>query len=243
MEEIVLQAEKRELSTKGTVRSMRRQGRIPGVAYGDNEAPISLSVDEKTVLSILKSERGRNSLINLKIDGSSHAVLLKEIQRHPITRSLWHVDFHRVSLKKKIETTVPIHVKGEAPGVKLGGGILEHVLRDLKVRCLPTEIPASIDADVSNLQVNQGIKAKDLPLPQGVELLVDPEVVVVNIVSPTILEEAPAADAAAAAAPGAAAEPEVIKKGKTDEEGAAAAGGDKKAAAAPAKAEGKKEGK
>jgi large subunit ribosomal protein L25 len=249
MEETVLQAEKREMSTKGTVRAMRRSGRVPAVAYGDNEAPIALSVDEKSVLAILKSERGRNSLINLKIGESAHPVLLKEIQRHPITRSLRHVDFYRISLKQKIETTVPVHVKGEAPGVKLGGGILEHVLRDLKVRCLATEIPSSVDADVSALQVNQGIKAKDLPLPNGVELLIDPEAVIVNIVPPTILEETPAPGAAAAAAPGAAPEPEVIKKGKTDEEGAAAAGdkkpgaaGDKKPAAAAAKPEGKKEG-
>jgi large subunit ribosomal protein L25 len=248
MEEIVLQAEKREVTTKGDVKLMRRTGRIPAVTYGDNEAPVTLSVDEKGLLAVLKSERGRNSLINLKLGSSSHPVLLKEIQRHPITRALWHVDFHRISLKKKIETTVPVHVKGEAPGVKLGGGILEHVLRDLRVRCLPTEIPAAIDADVANLQINQAIKAKDLPLPNGVELLTDPEGVILHIVSPTILEE-PAAGAAVPGAAAAAAEPEVIKKGKIDEtaEGAAATGdkkaapaGDKKAAAAPAKPEAKK---
>jgi large subunit ribosomal protein L25 len=240
MEQIELQAEKREATTKGVVNELRRSGRVPGVTYGDGE-PTALSVDARTLMSILKSERGRNALINLKIDGSSHPVLLKEIQRHPITRALWHVDFHRISLKKKIEAAVPVHVKGEAPGVKLGGGILEHVVRDVRVRCLPTEIPASIDVDISNLQINQAIKVKDLPPMPGVEWATDLESVVVHVVVPTKLEE-PEPAAAGVAGTAVTAEPEVIKKGKTDEaaaEGAAPAG-DKKAAAAPAKAEPKK---
>src|SRR6185437_16107496 len=112
----------REVSTRGAVNGIRKQGRVPGVAYGDG-APTALSVDERKLMAILKSERGRNALINLKLDGGSHPVLLKEIQRDPITRIVRHVDFHRISLKDKIETAVPVHVKGEAPGVKLGGGI------------------------------------------------------------------------------------------------------------------------
>src|ERR1700684_4071181 len=108
MKDIVLQAEKREMSTKGTIKSMRRQGRIPGVAYGDDGAPFPLTIDEKSFQSILKSEQGRNALISLEIDKKGQPVLVKEIQRHPITRALWHVDFHRVSLKKKIETSVPL---------------------------------------------------------------------------------------------------------------------------------------
>src|SRR5579872_6683237 len=111
MKDIVLQAEKREMSTKGAIKAMRRQGRIPGVAYGDDGAPFPLTFDEKNFQGILRSEQGRNALINLEIDQKGHPVLIKEIQRHPITRALWHVDFHRVSLKKKIEASVPIHVK------------------------------------------------------------------------------------------------------------------------------------
>src|SRR5262245_60495871 len=102
MKEIVLEAEARPLSTKGPVKSMRQKGRVPGIAYGDKEKPVTLSIDEKSVQSILHSAGGRNALINLKISGSSHPVLIKEIQRHPITRALWHVDFQRISLKKKI---------------------------------------------------------------------------------------------------------------------------------------------
>jgi large subunit ribosomal protein L25 len=246
MKELTLAAEKREAATKGTVKSMRRQGRVPGIVYGDKESPIALSVDEKALQQVIHSERGRNALISLQVSNTTHPVLVKELQRNPITRSIIHVDFHRVSLKKKVEAAVPVHVKGEAPGVKLGGGVLEHVLREVTLRCLPTEIPASLDADVSALQIGQAIRTKDLVLPSGVELVGDPEGIIINIVAPTILEE-PAAGATPAAAT---TEPEVIKKGKVEEgeEGAAApaAAGDKKAAAAApaAKAEAKKpEGK
>ncbi len=252
MKEIVLEAQARPLSTKGEVKSMRLKGRVPGVAYGDKEAPVTLSIDEKSVQGILHSTGGRNALINLKIGESSHPVLIKEIQRHPITRALWHVDFVRISLKKKIETKVPVHVKGEAPGVKVGGGVLEHLVREIRVRCLPTEIPVSVDVDISNLQINQGIRAKELQLPPNVEILMDAENVIVHVLTVKVVEETPVAEAAVAGA--AATEPEVIKKGKVEEgeEGAAAAGAkpatgaDKKAAApaAGAKPEAKKpEGK
>jgi large subunit ribosomal protein L25 len=242
MKEIVLETEPRTLTTKGSVKVLRRNGRIPAVAYGDREAPATLSVDAKALWAILHSEGGRNALINLKMGESSHAVLIKEIQRDPITRLIRHVDFQRVSLKQPIETKVPLHVQGEAPGVKLGGGVLEHLVREIRVRCLPTEIPSAVDVDISNLQLNQGIKLKDLSLPKGVEVLTDSESVIVHVVAVHVVEETPVAEAAAAVAEGA--EPEVIKKGKTEEEGAEAAAapaGEKKAAAsAPAKSEAKK---
>jgi large subunit ribosomal protein L25 len=231
MKEITLQATKREIATKGTVHAMRREGRIPGVAYGDDGAPYPLTFDEKSFQTVLRSEGGRNALISLQIENKTHPVLIKEIQRHPITRALWHVDFHRVSLKKKIETSVPLHVTGEAPGVKVGGGVLEHVVREVRVRCLPTEIPTGINIDVSTLQINQAIKAKELKIPEGVELLIDVEAVIINVVSPTILEEPTAEAVPGAAATG---EPEVIKKGKTEEGEEGAAAGAKPAAGAAA---------
>ena len=108
------------------------------------------------------------------------------------------MDFHRISLKQKIETRVPVHVKGEAPGVKVGGGVLEHLVREIRVRCLPTEIPASIDVDISSLQLNQGIRAKDLQLPTSVEILMDAESVVVHVLTVHIVEETPAPGAVVA---------------------------------------------
>src|SRR4029077_8569398 len=155
MKEIVLEAQARPASTKGGNKSMRLKGLFPGIAYGEKEASLSLTVPEKSMQSILHSKGGRNALISLKIGTKSHAVLIKEIQRHPITRALRHVDFLRISLKQKIETKVPLHVHGEAPGVKLGGGVLEHLVREIRVRCLPTEIPKFIDVDISKLELNQ----------------------------------------------------------------------------------------
>jgi large subunit ribosomal protein L25 len=231
--ELILQAEKRDKATKGAVKELRRQGRVPGVVYGDKGEPMPLTINEKSLQQIIHSERGRNALITLQVADTSHAVLVKEIQRNAITRAILHVDFHRVSLKQKVEAAVPIHVKGEAPGVKLSGGVMEHVVREVRVRCLPTEIPAALEADVSALQIGQAIKAKDLPVPPGVELLIDLESIVINIVSPTILEE----PTVAAAPEATSTEPEVIKKGKVEEgeEGAApAAGADKKAPAGAA---------
>src|ERR1035437_3539358 len=195
MNEITLEAEPRPMSSKGSLKTMRVKGRIPGVAYGDDGASVTLSIDEKSIQEILKSKGGRNALITLKIGVASHPVLIKEIQRHPITRDLWHVDFHRISLTKKIETKVPVHVKGEAPGVKVGGGVLEHLVREIRVKCLPTEIPASIEVDISGLQLNQGIRAKELSLPKGVEILMDAESVVVHVLMVHVVEETPVVDA------------------------------------------------
>ncbi len=237
MNEIVLEAQARTAGTKGAVKTLRQKGQVPAIAYGAKEAPLALSIDEKSVQTILRSKGGRNALINLKIGANSHTVLIKEIQRHPITRALRHVDFQRVSLKQKIETKVPLQVHGEAPGVKLGGGVLEHLVREVRVRCLPTEIPAFIDADISNLQLNQAIRAKDLALPKGVEILMDAESVILHIVTVHIVEETPAAAAVEAGAAGAtSAEHEVFKKGKVEEgaEGAVpAAGAEKKPGTAP----------
>ena len=141
------------------------------------------------------------------------------------------MDFHRISLKKKIETKGPLHTKGEAPGVKVGGGVLEHLVREIRVRCLPTEIPTSIDVDISTLQLNQGIRAKELNLPANVDILMDAESVIVHVLTVKVVEEVVAPGAAVPGA--AAAEPEVIKKGKVEEgeEGAARRCGAKPAAA------------
>src|SRR5947209_1994658 len=112
MKELVLEAQKRDLSTKGTIRSMRKQGRVPGVVYGDKGSPMPLSVDEKKLQQVIHTERGRNALITLQVDSTSHPVLIKEIQRNAISRAILHIDFHRISLKEKVEASVPVHVTG-----------------------------------------------------------------------------------------------------------------------------------
>ena len=231
MADIVLEAEKREIKTKGFVHALRRDGKVPAVTYGDGEAPQTLTVNEKALQKAIHSERGRNAIITLNVTGGgSHAVLVKAIDRHPITRAIRHVDLFRISLKKKIEAPVPLHVKGEAPGVKIGGGIVEHIVREIRVRCLPMDIPNEIILDISTLQIGEGIRPKQLVMSEGVELLIDKEAILLHIVAPAAIEEpTPAAGAAVAGATSS--EPEVIKKGKPEEGADAAATGDKKAPA------------
>ncbi len=166
---------------------------------------------------------------------------MKAVQRDIISRKPIHVDFQQISMTKKLEVPVPIVVVGEPEGVRTKGGVLDIIVREVRVRCLPTAIPAAFRIDVTSLQIGQGVLVKDLEIPAGVEVLTAATQVVLNVTAPTILEEAPAV-AAVGVAP-TTAEPEVIKKGKKDEEEEAAAGGakaeagkpgEKKPAAAPA---------
>lgn len=233
MQTVDLSSQKRALATKGALRLLRVAGRVPAVVYGGGQGPVEVSVDGRDMVAVLKGH-GRNILLNLKSDVGGELVLLKDLQRDVLTHHIIHVDFQRVSLTDKLEANVPLHILGEAPGVKLSGGILEHIIRELRVKCLATNLPDAINVDVTALQINQGLKVKDLVLPEGVEVLNEPEVLVVNIVAPSELEEAPAPGAAPVAA---GTEPEVIAKGKKPEEGAdaAPAPGKEGKAAAPAK--------
>jgi large subunit ribosomal protein L25 len=234
MQTIELGADKRDIATKGTLRTHRVGGKIPAVVYGGKKEPANLLIEGKKLIQVLKGH-GMNVLVNLKVGAGAEVVLLKDLQRDVLTHEIIHVDFQRISMTQKLDVNVPIHIKGEAPGVKMGGGIMEHILRDLRVRCLPADIPDGIDLDVSALQLNQGLKVKDIALPKGVEVLNEAESLVVNIVAPAAEEVA--TPAAAVAGP---AEPEVIAKGKKPEEGeegaAAPAAGGKAPAAGAAKA-------
>ena len=233
MQTIELTAAKRGENTKGALRQLRLAGQIPAVVYGGQKEPQRLALDLKNFVRLLKGH-GTNVLMNLKLDGGAEVVLVKDVQRDVLSHDVIHVDFQRISMTEKIEVNVPLVLSGDAPGVKVGGGIMEHILRNLRVRCLPTDIPDSIAVNVTALQINQGIKVKDLVLPSGVEGLNDKDSLVVNIVAPA--EEETTTATAAAAAPGAT-EPEVIAKGKKPEEGEEAAAGAKAPAggkAAPA---------
>ncbi|MBK8574707.1 MAG: 50S ribosomal protein L25 [Elusimicrobia bacterium] len=236
MQTIELRAEKRDLASKGTLSQLRLNGQIPAVVYGGKKAPENLALNLKNLIHLLKGH-GVNVLMNLKLGDGAEVVLLKDVQRDVLSHDVIHVDFQRMSMTEKLEINVPLNVTGEAPGVKMGGGIMEHILRNLKVRCLPTDIPDNIPVDVSHLQLNQGIKVKDLVAPAGVDILNDREGLVVNIVAPAA-EEVAATPAAGAVAAGT--EPEVIAKGKKPEEGEDAAGAKPSAAgkAAPAPAKG-----
>ncbi|HOW27813.1 MAG TPA: 50S ribosomal protein L25 [Elusimicrobiota bacterium] len=244
MNKVDLNAQKRNMGSKGALNATREKGEIPAVLYGGKSDTIAITVNLKEIRKSLSGPGGSNVIVNLLIDGQASTAIVKEIQRNPISRLPLHIDFQRISLTEEIEVLVPIHLKGEPAGVKLSGGILEHILRELRVRCLPTAIPPSIDVDVAPLQINQGLTVKDLPVPGDVKVLNEPGQLVVNVVAQAVIEETPVAEAAAAGAT----EPEVIAKGKKPEEGAEGApaadtkGGAAKAAA-PKAPEGKAAGK
>ena len=220
-----LEAVKREGRGKNEANRLRTAGQIPAVVYGskkEGEAPegVALAVDPKAVLRILHSESGANTLINLRVDGAEARVMVKEYQLDPVTHQLLHADFYQLAMDKAITVTVPILLKGEARGVKLQGGIVDFVTRDIEVQCLPTDIPENIPVDISELMLNQSIRLKELAQNPKWKAITDGETMLVHVVMPKAEESATAAaaDATAAAAPAAAAEPEVIKKGKEEKE-------------------------
>jgi large subunit ribosomal protein L25 len=218
--EATLDLQKREGRGKNEANRLRAAGRIPAVVYGtatEGKAPegVSVAVDPKALLKILHSDSGANTLITIKLDGGESRVMVKEYQLDPITHSLLHADFYQLAMDKVITVTVPIVIKGEPRGVKLQGGLLDFVTREIQVQSLPTDIPEHIDVDVSELMLNQAIRLKDLPENPKWKPINDPETMLVHVVLPKA-EESAAATTTEGAAP-AAAEPEVIKKGKTDE--------------------------
>lgn len=252
MQRIDLEVKPRDLGEKDKKRNLnelRNEGWIPGTLYG-NGKPVDISVDNRDFNKALHNQAGINALFNIKLGSETAVSVVKEIQRHVWKRNPIHVDFKRINMKETLTVNVPTHVVGEAPGVKNSGGILEHITREVRVRCLPDDIPASIDVDVTKLELGHGVKVKNLPALKGIEYLTIAETIVVNVVAPKV-EEVKAPTPAEVAA--AAAQPEVIAKGKKDEEGAAAApaGGGAAAAkpaaggasAAPATAKGKEEKK
>ena len=214
-----LQAEKRAGRGKNEARRLRAQGRIPAVVYGaEKNKATEIAVDPKILMRILHSESGVNTLIGLQLDGANTRVLVKEYQIEPIGHKLLHADFYQVAMDKALTLTVQIVLKGEAPGVKQQGGIVDFVSREIEVECLPADIPEHVDIDVTELMLHQGIRVRDLPTDGKWKATSDADQMIVHVVAPKV-EEVVAADATAAAAPGAAAEPEVIKKGKKEEEG------------------------
>jgi large subunit ribosomal protein L25 len=213
-----LQAEKREGRGKNEARRLRAKGRIPAVVYGAEKGKaVEIAVDPKTLMRILHSEAGVNTLIGLQLDGGNTRVLVKEYQVDPIEHKLLHADFYQVAMDKTITVTVPVVLKGEAKGVKQQGGIVDFVNREIEIDVLPGDIPESITVDISELMLHEGVRVRDLQT-EGVKWKAtsDADMMIVHVVTLRAEEEPAAADAVAAAATAAPAEPEVIKKGKTD---------------------------
>jgi large subunit ribosomal protein L25 len=201
---------------KGAARKARAAGRIPGVLYGHGQEPVALSVSARE-FELAVRKQGGNPIIGLGLDGAEHTALIRDVQYDPLTHDIIHLDFLRISLTEAIEVEVPIRLVGLPVGVKDGGGILEPILRELKVRCLPTAIPASVEVDVAALNIGDSVHVSAIVLPE-VTILTDADVTVATVVPPTVqVEEKPAEEAAVAAEGAEPTEPEVIAKGKKEE--------------------------
>jgi len=224
LETNILEAHPREAGTKNQARRVRREGKIPAVVYGAGKESLPISVDPRVVTRILNSETGHNTIFDLALNGEKTKAMIVDWQYEPIKGKLLHIDLKRIALDRVLTVNVPIFLAGEAAGVKQEGGILEQVLREVEIECLPADIPSHIDADVSELTFGKVLRVSDLPHSAKLKFLTDENQPVAHITS--VKEEVVATpEAAAAEAAAAPAEPEVIKKGKqeTEEEGAEAA--------------------
>jgi large subunit ribosomal protein L25 len=242
---IEIQARKREAQGTGASRRLRRMGRVPGIIYGGDKDAVRIELDHKELFFNLRNERFHASILSLELEGAKEQVLLRAVNMHPYKMQVQHVDFQRVSKDKKIHMKVPLHFANaeKSAGVKEQGGVVNHVLNELEVVCLPADLPEFIEVDLSSLTVGHSMHVRDLKLPKGVELSIhkDANPVVATVVIPALVtEEEEAAPAVSAA------EVPTTEQAAPAKEGEAAAdagkGGDKAAAkggdkAAPAAAD------
>jgi large subunit ribosomal protein L25 len=238
---IEIQARKREAQGTGASRRLRRMGKVPGIVYGGSTGAVNIELDHKDLFFNLKNERFHASILTLDVAGEKQQVLLRAVNMHPFKMQVQHIDFQRVSKDKKIHMKVPLHFANaeSSPGVKEQGGVVNHVLNELDIACLPDDLPEFIAVDLGALTVGHSIHVSELQMPKGVEVTLhkgeDP--VVATIVIPKLVTEdeevAPVVSAADVptteqAAP--AKEGEAAAEGKGGEKGDKAAGGDKAAA-------------
>jgi large subunit ribosomal protein L25 len=231
LEQNTLEAQPREAGTKNHARRVRMGGKIPAVVYGAGKDSLPITVDPRHVLRILHSETGHNTIFDLALTGGENSkAMIVDWQYEPIKGTLMHIDLKRIALDKVLIVSVPIYLVGEAAGVKQEGGIMEQMLREVEIECLPADIPSHIDADVSELTFGKVLRVSELPHSDKIKFITDANQPVAHVTS--VKEEVVATPDAAAADAAAPAEPEVIKKGKQDaEEGAEAPAekGEKKA--------------
>jgi large subunit ribosomal protein L25 len=194
---------------KGAARALRREGRVPAVIYGHGREPQALSVATRELEKLLSQIAAGSTVIELDLDGRGARTLIREIQRHPVKRSILHVDFLELVAGERISVRVPLVYVGTPEGVRVGGGMLDQVLHEVEIEADPADIPNHIDVDVSAMQIAQALHVGDLPLPAGVTALDDAALTVCTVQAPRV-EEAAAEEPTGA-------EPEVIRKAKLEE--------------------------
>ena len=231
---IEIKADKRSVQGTGASRRLRRESKVPGILYGAGKDALPIELDHKDLWFKLKTEAFHASILDMDVAGEKTQALLRDYQMHPFRPLILHVDFQRVAADKKIHMSVPLHFVNAdvSPGVKIAGGLVEHVMKELEVTCLPKDLPEFIEVDLANLQAGHSLHLSSLQLPPGVEAIVakgeDPTVA--TIVIPKVLTaEEEAAEAAATAVVSAADVPTTAQKTKEEEAAEAAAA----AAAAP----------
>jgi large subunit ribosomal protein L25 len=203
---------------KNAARRVRVEGKIPAVVYGAGQDAVAVAVDPKIITKILHSESGHNTIFDLNVEGAPVVkAMIVDWQNEPLKGKLLHIDLKRIAMDKAMRVSVPIQLVGIPVGVKTQGGILEHVLREVEIECLPADIPSHLDVDVTGLELHGLIHVSDLPHSGSIKFLADENATVAHVT--IIKEEAPPAEAEVAAPT----EPEVAKKGKTDTEAAAPA--------------------
>ncbi len=193
MAEIIIHAQQREATGKEAAKRLRNAGLAPVIVYKKGKIGVNLAVKSVDLIHALHTSAGENVIIKLEYekDGKKthKTVIIKEMQHHPIRGNIIHIDFSEISLTQSIQVKVPIHPVGEAVGVKRDGGILEHVLWELDIECLPTQIPEKIDVNVDELEIGDSIHVKDLKVDNDIKILTDPEEVVMIVEHPKIEEE------------------------------------------------------
>lgn len=210
-----MKAENRTSAGKKTAKDLRKKGLIPAVVYKSGKDALNLQLATSDLEEALHTKAGENVLIALKIQGIEKAkdrtVIIKEVQRDPVKDKIIHVDFNEISLTEALKVSVPLALHGEPAGVKKDGGILEHVMWDLEVECLPTDIPEKIEVDVSNLNIGDAVYVKNIAAPRGVKILNDPELIAMIVKPPHV--EVPKEELVEEVT-----EPELIRKKKEEEE-------------------------
>ena len=208
-----LKSDRRNEAGKGVARKLRRSGRIPAVYYGRGETPISITIGLKELEEIIHQSGGSNVIVDLKVEGDGagdRKAIIREIQRDPVEGTILHLDLQHISLTERITVEVPIVLVGTPIGVKDGGGILEHLLREVEVECLPTDIPSKLEVEVSGLNIGDSLHVSDLKADR-VTIKTEADRAIAAVVPPTILEEVKPAEE------GAPTEPELVKEKKEEE--------------------------
>jgi large subunit ribosomal protein L25 len=219
MATVSLSANSRDGKGKGAARSLRSQGQVPAVIYGHGRDPQALALNARDLDKMLSHIQAESTVIEVTVGGQTAKTLIREIQRHPIKRQILHVDFQALVAGEKVTVSIPIVLQGIPEGVRLEGGVLDQTLREIEIEVDPSNIPDHVEYDVTNMVIGDSVHISDLKVPEGVEVIDDPETSVAVLAAPrAVIEETPALAEAVEGEAGAVAEPEVIGRGKEDED-------------------------